>query len=149
MPSDIQVVKPYSKAGLQTDPRLQHHPGIHCSMTRKAHGSEISMTVKPLAYEQIMETFSRAMEIFFRCGRRLFVSGTASIAPDGQTLWKEDVHKRVNQATKVVEAILHSRGFSFQDVTRATAHFKRQAGVQAFKKWCAATTCCSNLKQTV
>ena len=354
MPSDIQLAKPHSKAGLQTDPRLPHHPGIDCAMTRKAHGSEISVTVKPLANEGIMETFSRlavvlkeldativhlmafgsvnasvagmeamrqlfgnldwpvtwvegaacdggpiagihvfaltgsgvkrivkdghvvgsviedgamrqcllggmgpgqicscraeqtretlqnmeealaqagfslgdivrtwfyldnllswygdfnqvrthayskiqfrtgslpastgisarnprgtaltaaawavqplnpsvhveevasplqcpaptygssfsrAMEISSVCGRRLFVSGTASIAPDGQTLWKGDVHKQVNQAMKVVESILHSRKFSFSDLTRATAYFKHQAGIQAFKEWCAA-----------
>lgn len=83
-------------------------------------------------------SFSRAMEISFACGRRLFVSGTASIAPDGQTLWKEDMHKQVNQTMKVVESILHSRGFSFSDLTRATAYFRRQAGIQAFKEWCAA-----------
>jgi enamine deaminase RidA (YjgF/YER057c/UK114 family) len=354
MPSDIQLAKPHPKAGLQTGPRLPHHPGIDCAMTRKAHGSEISMTVKPLANEGIMETFSRlavvlqeldativqlmvfgsvnasaagmaamrqlfgnldwpvtwvegaacdggpiagihvfaltgsgvkrivkdglvvgsviedetmrqcllggmgpgqigsnrteqtretlqnmgealaqagfsfgdvvrtwfyldnllswygefnqvrthaysqiqfrtgslpastgisgrnprgtaltaaawavqplnpsvhaeevasplqcpaptygssfsrAMEISFAHGRRLFVSGTASIAPDGQTLWKGDVNKQVNQAMKVVESILHSREFSFSDLTRATAYFKRHADIQAFKEWCAA-----------
>ena len=83
-------------------------------------------------------SFSRAMEISFACGRRLFISGTASIAPDGQTLWKGDVHKQVNQTMKVVESILRSREFSFSDLTRATAYFKHQAGIQAFKEWCAA-----------
>jgi enamine deaminase RidA (YjgF/YER057c/UK114 family) len=48
------------------------------------------------------------------------------------------VHKQVNQTMKVVESILHSRGFSFSDLTRATAYFKRQADIQAFKEWCAA-----------
>jgi enamine deaminase RidA (YjgF/YER057c/UK114 family) len=78
------------------------------------------------------------MEIYFACGRRLFISGTASIAPDGKTLWKEDIQKQVNQTMKVVESILHSRGFSFSDLTRATAYFKRQADIRAFKEWCAA-----------
>ena len=354
MPSDIQLAKPHSKAGLQTDPRLPHYPGIDCAMTQKAHGAEISMTVKPLANEGIMETFSRlavvlqeldatvvqlmvfgsvnasatgmaamrqlfgnldwpvtwiegaacdggpiagihvfalrgssvkrivkdghvvgsviedetirqcllggmgpgqigssrteqtretlqnmeealaqagfsfgdvvrtwfyldnllswygefnqvrthaysqiqfrtgslpastgisgrnprgtaltaaawavqplnpsvhveevasplqcpapaygssfsrAMEISSAYGRRLLVSGTASIALEGQTLWKEDVNKQVSQTMKVVEAILHSRKFSFSDLTRATAYFKHEAGIQAFKEWCAA-----------
>jgi enamine deaminase RidA (YjgF/YER057c/UK114 family) len=83
-------------------------------------------------------SFSRAMEVSFACDRRLFISGTASIAPDGQTLWKGDVHKQVNQTMKVVESILHSRGFSFLDLTRATAYFKRQADIQAFEEWCTA-----------
>ena len=83
-------------------------------------------------------SFSRAMEISSVHSRRLLVSGTASIAPDGQTLWKGDVNKQVNQTMKVIESILHSRKFSFSDLTRATAYFKHQAGVQAFKEWCAA-----------
>jgi enamine deaminase RidA (YjgF/YER057c/UK114 family) len=82
-------------------------------------------------------SFSRAMEISSAYGHRLFVSGTASIAPDGQTLWKGDVNKQVNQTMKVVGSILHARGFSFLDMTRATAYFKRQADIQAFKEWCA------------
>jgi enamine deaminase RidA (YjgF/YER057c/UK114 family) len=353
MPSDIQFTKPHSKAGLQTDSRLPHHPGIDCAVTRKAHGSEISVTVKPLANEGVMEmfsrlavvlkeldativhlmvfgsvnasaagmeamrqvfgnldwpvtwvegaacdggpiagihvfaltgssvkrivqdghvvgsviedeamrqcflggmgpgqisssraeqtretlqnmeevlaqsgfsfgdvvrtwfyldnllswygdfnqvrthayskiqfrtgslpastgisgrnpngaaltaaawavqplnssvhveevasplqcpapvygsSFSRAMEISSACSRRLLVSGTASIAPDGKTLWKSDVDKQVSQTMKVVEAILHSRKLSLSDLTRATAYFKHPADVQAFKEWCA------------
>jgi enamine deaminase RidA (YjgF/YER057c/UK114 family) len=83
-------------------------------------------------------SFSRAMEVSFACGRRLFISGTASIAPDGQTLWKGDVHKQVNQTMKVVESILHSRKFSLSDLTRATAYFKHPTDVQAFEEWCTA-----------
>ena len=59
MPSDIQLAKPHSKAGLEAIPPLPQYPGIDCAMTRKAHGSEISMTVKPLANGGIMEMFSR------------------------------------------------------------------------------------------
>ena len=83
-------------------------------------------------------SFSRAMEISSAYSRRLLVSGTASIALEGQTLWKGDVKKQVSQTMKVVEAILHSRKFSFSDLTRATAYFKHEAGIQAFKEWCAA-----------
>ena len=59
MLSDIQLAKPHSEASSQTDPCLPHYPGIDCAMTRKGHGSEISMTVKPLANGGIMEMFSR------------------------------------------------------------------------------------------
>jgi enamine deaminase RidA (YjgF/YER057c/UK114 family) len=83
-------------------------------------------------------SFSRAMEISSACDRRLLVSGTASIAPDGKSLWKGDVHKQVDQTMKVVESILHSRKFSFSDLTCATAYFKHPTDVQAFKEWCSA-----------
>jgi enamine deaminase RidA (YjgF/YER057c/UK114 family) len=83
-------------------------------------------------------SFSRAMEISSSAGRRFFISGTASISPDGRTLWREDARKQVAQTMQVVEAILRSRGFSFSDLTRATAYFKHRADVRAFADWCAA-----------
>ena len=39
---------------------------------------------------------------------------------------------------EVVEAILHSRGFNFSDVTRATAYFKNRADGRVFTEWCVA-----------
>jgi hypothetical protein len=39
---------------------------------------------------------------------------------------------------QVVEAILHSRGFGFSDLTRATAYFRRTAYARAFTEWCEA-----------
>jgi len=83
-------------------------------------------------------SFSRAMEISSPAGRRLFISGTASIAHGGETLWPGDHPRQVAQTMQVVEAILRSRGFGFSDLTRATAYFKRRADAKAFNEWCAA-----------
>ncbi len=83
-------------------------------------------------------SFSRAMEISSASGRRLFISGTASIAPGGETLWLGDARRQVAQTMQVVEAILHSRGFGLPDLTRATAYFKRGAEARAFTEWQAA-----------
>ena len=83
-------------------------------------------------------SFSRAMEISANGGRRLFISGTASIAPDGKTLWSGDVRKQVDTTMEVVEAILNARQFAFSDITRATAYFRRAADAGAFAGWLAA-----------
>jgi len=83
-------------------------------------------------------SFSRAMEMSSPAGRRLLISGTASIAPDGKTLWPNDARKQVAQSMPVVEAILHSRDFQFSDLTRATAYFKHRADAQALTEWCLA-----------
>jgi enamine deaminase RidA (YjgF/YER057c/UK114 family) len=83
-------------------------------------------------------SFSRAMEMSSPAGRRLFISGTASISPTGRTLWVEDVRKQVSQTMWVVEAILQSRGYALPDVTRATAYFKHRTYARAFMDWCAA-----------
>ena len=80
-------------------------------------------------------SFSRAMEISCLRGRHLLVSGTASIAPGGQTMWPEDVRQQIVLTMEVVEAILESRGFGFSDITRATAYFKHRADIPAFADW--------------
>jgi enamine deaminase RidA (YjgF/YER057c/UK114 family) len=83
-------------------------------------------------------SFSRAMEISSDTGRRLHISGTASIAPGGQTLWVGDTRKQVELTMDVVEAILRSRGLTFADLTRATAYFRHAADARVFSKWLAA-----------
>jgi enamine deaminase RidA (YjgF/YER057c/UK114 family) len=81
-------------------------------------------------------SFSRAMEISSPAGRQLLISGTASIAPGGKTLWQDDVRKQVELTMAVVQAILHSRGFTLADLTRATAYFKYRKDVGVFSAWC-------------
>lgn len=83
-------------------------------------------------------SFSRAMEFPAGAGRQLFISGTASIAPGGATLWPGDVRRQVSLTMEVVEAILRARGFSLADLTRAVAYFKHPADAGTFGEWCAA-----------
>lgn len=80
-------------------------------------------------------SFSRAMEISSERRRRLFISGTASIAPGGKTLWLGDVRRQMELSMEVVEAILQSRGFAFADLTRATAYFRDAADAGIFSEW--------------
>jgi len=80
-------------------------------------------------------SFSRAMEIFSPSRRQLLISGTASIAPEGETRWRGDAGRQVELTMNVVESILQSRGFSFADISRATAYFKRRQDVPVFEKW--------------
>ena len=80
-------------------------------------------------------SFSRAMELPTNTGRRLHISGTASIAPGGKTLWVGDVHKQVELTMDVVGEILRSRGFSFANLTRATAYFRHATDAAVFAQW--------------
>jgi len=82
--------------------------------------------------------FSRALETSTNTGRRLFISGTASIAPGGETKWVGDLRKQVELTFEVVESILSSRGFALTDLTCATAYFRRPAEAGAFAEWLAA-----------
>jgi enamine deaminase RidA (YjgF/YER057c/UK114 family) len=81
-------------------------------------------------------SFSRALEISSAASRRLYVSGTASIAPDGRTLHAGDLRAQIGLSMQVVEAILESRGMSFANAMRATAYFKNPEDVRFFADWC-------------
>jgi enamine deaminase RidA (YjgF/YER057c/UK114 family) len=88
-------------------------------------------------------SFSRAMELSSASGRHLLISGTASIAPSGGTIWPGDPRQQVAHTMRVMEAILRSRGMGLSDLTRATAYFKRRREFHAFTDWCAANGFCS------
>lgn len=81
-------------------------------------------------------SFSRAIEYDAPDGPRLLISGTASIAPEGKTLWQNDVRGQVQETMRVVEALVRSRGGSLSDLTRAVAYCKRPSDATAFLEWC-------------
>lgn len=76
-------------------------------------------------------SFSRAVEVATPDLTRLLISGTASIAPGGETQHHGKVLAQTQLTCEVVEAILQSRGMGWEDVTRATAYvrFAQNAGV--------------------
>lgn len=82
-------------------------------------------------------SFSRAVEIETPDHKRLFISGTASIAPAGETLFNGDVDQQIEQTMKVVMAILDSRGLKWTDVTRAIGYVKERKDLVAFERYCA------------
>jgi enamine deaminase RidA (YjgF/YER057c/UK114 family) len=79
--------------------------------------------------------FSRAVLVDTPSCRRLLVSGTASIGPDGRSLHTSGLRQQIALSMKVVREILVSRGFNFSDVTRATAYFKNLQDAPAFDVW--------------
>jgi enamine deaminase RidA (YjgF/YER057c/UK114 family) len=82
-------------------------------------------------------SFSRAMEIQSGGWRRLLISGTASIHPDGKTAFIGNAKKQVDLTMDVVGAILRSRGMGFEHVTRALGYFEHPQFKPYFEAWCA------------
>ena len=80
-------------------------------------------------------SFSRAMGISTSQGRRLTVSGTASIASGGETLHAGNPRAQIAWTMEVVEEILRAQGFQFTDITRATAYFKKSIDIPVFEEW--------------
>jgi enamine deaminase RidA (YjgF/YER057c/UK114 family) len=83
--------------------------------------------------EEYGSSFSRALEIGEPGLRRLIVSGTASIAPDGRTAHVGDLDAQIELTMDVVEAILVSRGMGWPDVTRAVAYFRAAEDASAYE----------------
>jgi enamine deaminase RidA (YjgF/YER057c/UK114 family) len=80
-------------------------------------------------------SFSRAMEINSGGWRRLLVSGTASIHPDGRTAWVGNAKKQVDLTMEVIAAILQVRGMNYREVTRATAYYRDPSYLRFFNEW--------------
>lgn len=68
-------------------------------------------------------SFSRAVEVAFPDHRLLTISGSASIAPDGQTLHEGDVVRQIQLTLDVIEGILKSRGMDWSNTTRSVGYF--------------------------
>lgn len=81
-------------------------------------------------------SFSRAVEMRLPGQQRVYVSGTASIAPEGETVHIGDVDQQVRASMDVVAAILDSRQLGWNDVTRVIGYFKNGEDTSAFGRYC-------------
>lgn len=68
-------------------------------------------------------SFSRAVEVVFPTHRTLYVSGTASIDPDGKTIYEGDPARQIDRTMKVVDALLKSRGMGWEDAFRGIVYY--------------------------
>jgi len=104
-----------------------------CAIKPKSDQVTVQAVPSPLQCPALAygSSFSRAVEVAMPGLKRLFISGTAGIAPDGKTAHIGDVAGQTRLTCEVVEAILQSRGMEWDDVTRATAYvrYPEDAGV--------------------
>ncbi|MDR1283604.1 MAG: endoribonuclease L-PSP [Opitutaceae bacterium] len=90
------------------------------------------LTISPLrsplqgSAEDYGSSFSRAIEIAHpgNGAREIYISGTASIEPGGQTVHVGDVEKQIALGMEVVAAILADRRLGWTNVSRAIAYFR-------------------------
>ena len=83
-------------------------------------------------------SFSRAVELKLPDHCRLWISGTASIAPEGKTVHVCDVAGQIALTMQVVAAILESRGLNWQDASRTIAYVSEATMAQQFQEYRAA-----------
>jgi len=75
-------------------------------------------------------SFARAVLFDTPEHRRLTISGTASIAPGGETTHVGDFPKQFDLTHEVIEAILKSENFGWEDVVRGIAYFRHAKDAQ-------------------
>ena len=83
-------------------------------------------------------SFSRARELRWPGHRRLYISGTASIAITGETLNVGDCPAQIRRTLTVVSALLASRDMSWSDVRRAVAYLRNPADLACLQQMLAA-----------
>jgi enamine deaminase RidA (YjgF/YER057c/UK114 family) len=79
-------------------------------------------------------SFSRAIELRSPTHRKLLISGTASIDPDGKTVHPDEPEKQIRLTMHAVKAILESRGMNWNDLFRGIAYFKDMSYLPIFKR---------------
>ncbi|MCE0482843.1 MAG: hypothetical protein LV479_01240 [Methylacidiphilales bacterium] len=80
-------------------------------------------------------SFSRIMEVTDRASRTLYISGTASISPNGETVHVGDVKKQIEKTHQIVEAMLTQEDMTFSDCTRAIAYFRHREDIPLWEEY--------------
>lgn len=103
-------------------------------------GVKISVIPSPLQGSALeyRSSFSRAVELEFPGRRQVIISGTASIAPGGESVHREDTAAQIELTMKVVHAILESRGMTWKDTTRAIGYFQDMRDAPLLAAYCRA-----------
>ncbi len=103
------------------------HPDVH-----------IISIPSPLQCEasEYKSSFSRAVEIQFPAHRQLYISGTASIDSNGNSIHIGNINNQIDETMKVIGQIIESRSMSWSDAVRAIAYFKDITHATEFSDYC-------------
>ncbi len=78
--------------------------------------------------------FSRAVEIGSPSHRSLLISGTASIARDGKTMYPDAPGEQIRFTMNAIKALLESRGMRWRDLFRGIAYFRDWDWIPLFRQ---------------
>ncbi|MBL7114791.1 MAG: hypothetical protein ISS35_03420 [Kiritimatiellae bacterium] len=98
----------------------------------------IQEVMSPLqcAASDYRSSFSRAVEVRTPDHSKLYISGTASIDSDGNTIYIDDCPRQIAHTMNVIEKILRSRDMNWENTTRAIAYFKNIQDASFLKQYC-------------
>jgi len=81
-------------------------------------------------------SFSRAVKLVTPNSDRLYISGTASIDKEGNTVFIDDTSAQIKTTMEVVEAILNEANMSWEDTVSSLAYFKHRRDFSLFDGYC-------------
>lgn len=81
-------------------------------------------------------SFSRAVKLTAPDHCRMYVSGTASIAQGGETVFLNDTARQIQHTMDVIEALIQNGGMKWTDTVRSIAYFKDSGDFALFDAWC-------------
>ncbi len=104
----------------------------------KREGAGIVKVGSPLQCEALnyRSAFSRAVELTYGGIKKLMVSGTASISPDGRSANIDNPEKQIELTMKVVREILLAEKMDWENTVRSIAYFKSPEHVPLFNAYC-------------
>jgi enamine deaminase RidA (YjgF/YER057c/UK114 family) len=116
--------------------------GAECCMDVLAVAAELdsSVQLRPLQRSVRQEpparygsAFSRGMSLRVEGRQTIFVSGTASIGPDGRTRHTDSVEAQINETMLNLAALPQTVGAGLSDITSATLFCKEAATLPLFE----------------
>jgi enamine deaminase RidA (YjgF/YER057c/UK114 family) len=120
--------------GIANDTGLLPLAKVHACRAKSAD-FRVAVADSPLqgsAYDY-GSAFSRAVTLASPSGTTLHVSGTASIAPTGETEHLGDVQSQLARTMEVVEAILRAAGMDWSHAVRGIAYFHNAADLHLWE----------------
>lgn len=105
------------------------------SKTESVRAQEVTSPLQCPASDY-RSSFSRALEIVRSGLNNLYVSGTASIDGDGNTIHLGSSDLQIDRTMEVVRAILETRQMDWRHVYRGVVYFKDFGDVPLFEEYC-------------
>ncbi len=108
------------------------------SVRPKNRNVRIEKITSPLQCEALdyKSAFSRAVKITLPGHSRLYVSGTASISQNGDTVFLDDTALQIQMTLKVVDALIKNGGMEWDNSVSAMAYFKDSRDFRLFEEGC-------------
>lgn len=79
--------------------------------------------------------FSRAIVVKDEKYKYLYMSGTASIDDNGDTVFLNDIDKQIDMTGKVISSLIETEKFSVSDICEGTVFLKKPEYIKAFQKY--------------